>query len=348
MWALSNQTPFAAERAFVRDHDGAEIWLVAIRATFTLGDDGQVSIAEEQSPVVMVPQYEGDPSTTPLRHESDLVRMKMATDVIVLGSAHAPAGTTVEQLAVRLQVGPIDKQVVLRGDTLVREGTFGARQASMPQRFERLPISYARAYGGIEPAQDGKTPHWERRNPIGVGVDSRVGQALPGQHYPSEQPSPGRPITPASFGPIPASWEPRVSFAGTYDDRWKRERQPLVPSDFDDRYFQCTPTDQQVPGYLRGGEEVTLTHFTPSGILRFALPRHSFGFRTRIAGATTHHRANLHTVIIEPDERRLTMVWHTSLPCHHTLYTLKETTVFEKRRLERSPALAGSAEENES
>jgi hypothetical protein len=348
MWALTNQTPFAAERAFVRDRDGAEIWLIAIRGTFKLMRDGQVSIAEEQAPVVMAPKYEGDPSSTPLLHESDLVRTKLATDVIVLGSACAPVGKMVEQLTVRLQLGPIDKQIVVRGTTVIREGTFGTRQSSTPELFERLPISYSRAYGGVGPEQEGKAPRWERRNPIGVGMDIRVGQALPSQHYPPEQPSPGRAITPASFGPIPASWEPRVSFAGTYDDRWKRERQPLVPSDFDDRYFQSAPADQQVPGFLRGGEEVTLTHFTPGGILRFALPRHSFGFRTRIAGATTHHRASLHTVIIEPDERRLTMVWHTSLPCHHTLYTLKETTVFEKRRLERSMAHAGVGEEDES
>ena len=345
MWALTNQTPFAAERAFVRDRDGAEIWLVAIRGTFKITPSGEVSIAEEQLPVVMAPKYEGDPSSTPLLYESDLVRTKTATDVIVLGSAHAPAGTSVEQLTVRLQVGPVDKQVVVRGNNVIREGTFGTRQASKPERFERLPISYARAYGGAQPAEDGKPPIWERRNPIGVGFDSRVGQDLPGQHYPTEQVAPGRALTPASFGPIPASWEPRVGYAGTYDDAWKQERQPLVPSDFDDRHFQCAPSDQQVPGFLRGGEEVTLTHFTPNSELRFTLPRHSFGFRTRIAGAVTHHRANLHTVIIEPDAQRLTVVWHSSLLCHHTLYTLRETTVFEKRRLERSAALAVAGEE---
>jgi hypothetical protein len=46
-----------------------------------------------------------------------------------------------------------------------------------------------------------------------------------------------------------------------------------------------------------------------------------------------HHSPNLHTVIIEPDEQRLIMVWNIALPCHHTLYTLEKTIVFEKEQL---------------
>jgi hypothetical protein len=45
------------------------------------------------------------------------------------------------------------------------------------------------------------------------------------------------------------------------------------------------------------------------------------------------HRADLHTVILEPDHRRVTLVWQTSLPCHHTLYSLEQTTAYEKVRL---------------
>ena len=37
------------------------------------------------------------------------------------------------------------------------------------------------------------------------------------------------------------------------------------------------------------------------------------------------------------------MVWQTALPCHHTVYSLKETIVFEKERLApglKEPAMA--------
>ena len=37
-----------------------------------------------------------------------------------------------------------------------------------------------------------------------------------------------------------------------------KTRQPLLPDDFDDRYFQFAPADQQAPAFLRGGEPVVL------------------------------------------------------------------------------------------
>jgi hypothetical protein len=105
-----------------------------------------------------------------------------------------------------------------------------------------------------------------------------------------------------------------------------------VPTDFQDAYFQCAPADQQVDGFLTGGEEVTLRNLTPEGLLRFRLPQISLGFNTYIDGGTTHHRAQLYTVSIEPEDHRIVLVWQTSLPCHHTLYTLRETVVYQKDR----------------
>ncbi|MFO0828492.1 MAG: DUF2169 domain-containing protein [Phycisphaerales bacterium] len=339
MWALENNTTFEAERSFVRDRDGAEIWLVAVRGTFDLHRDGRIMLAERQVPPMLAPQYFGDPSLSPLRYDSDLVRTKSATDVIVHGTAHAPRGHRVAQAVVRLAVGSIDKSVVVRGDATVTKSWTGRLASSPPTEFERLPLTYSRAFGGSSSTiPSGGVPAWEPSNPIGVGLDAREGKPLPNQYYPGEEITPGARLRPASFGPIPASWQPRLGFAGTYDARWQAERQPLVPDDFDDRYFQCAPSDQQVPGFLRGGEQVTLENFTPDGLLRFALPRVSLGFTTSIDGGIVHHRADLHTIIIEPDDARLSMVWHTALPCHHTIYSLRCTRVFEKRRLERQGA----------
>ncbi len=117
------------------------------------------------------------------------------------------------------------------------------------------------------------------------------------------------------------------------------EAQPLVAADFSDDYFRCAPKDQQINGFLKGGEEVVLENLTASGELRFRLPRITLGFSTRVAGGVTHHSGRVYSVIIEPDECRLIMVWQSALPCHHTLYTLKETVVFEKQRV--SPSAPG-------
>lgn len=330
MWAVNNRTRFKAARAFARDASGAELWLVAVRATFTVGPDGSVAVADAQEDVCEVPAYEGDPGQSSLRAESDLVRTKPGTDVLVRGQAYAPGGRPATSVDVRLTVGSASKRLRVVGDRVWEGGSWlRSVRPSAPEPFLHMPIRYERAWGGERP--DGTR---DASNPVGVGILPSPGAPLPNVEYP-EQPvaSPGKGGRAAGFGPIPAAWEPRLTLAGTYDDAWARERRPLVPRDFQDAHFRCAPFDQQVGGYLRGGEEVTLENLTPEGRLSFRLPRVHLGFATSIDGGVTHHGGHLHTVAIEPDARRLVMVWHTALPCHHTLYTLRETVVVDKQRL---------------
>jgi len=139
---------------------------------------------------------------------------------------------------------------------------------------------------------------------------------------------------PAGFGPIAAHWQPRAKYCGTYDDKWLRERQPLVAEDFDERFYLCAPQDQQAQGYFKGGEPVELVNLTPDGLLRFKLPREVFGFATRFrTREVMQHRANLHTVILEPDVPRVSLVYHTHLPCHSKVLKLQETAITRKRVL---------------
>ena len=34
MWGIDNRTPFAVDRTWIRDSEGAEIWVVAVKATY--------------------------------------------------------------------------------------------------------------------------------------------------------------------------------------------------------------------------------------------------------------------------------------------------------------------------
>lgn len=332
MWAVDNQTGFAADRCFVRDIDGAEIWLVGVRATFDIHPDGKITPSKEQEPVCLFPEYLGEPGKSSLRCDLDLPRTKLGTDVLLNGSAYAPDGVATQTVDVTLRVGPIDKSLVVYGVRTWKRDLLGTTTTE-PQPFIRCPITYEKSFGG--PYQESLSRSQQKAslsNPVGSGFDTKNGQPAPQiEQSGSVLSSAGAPV--AGFGAIGPSWMPRRNFAGTYDEKWENTRQPLLPLDFDNRYFYSAPPDQQVPGYLKGGEAVELKNLTPSGHLSFRLPRLSFGFRTVIDGGTESHRANLITVLIEPDQMRLYMVWHTSLPCHHTLYTLKHTTVFEKTRI---------------
>lgn len=335
MWLLANKTRFSAERTWVRDTRGAEIWIVAVRAVFDIHPDGSVEPSKEQQDVVRVAEFEGDPVSTRLIYDSDLVRTKVATDVVLHGHAHVPNGRAATTLTVRLTVGSLQKTLVVHGDRVWERGAFGVAPSD-PQPFTRMPVRYERAFGGARERAPGSTepPAWEPRNPIGVGcgrhASELVGTPVPNLEYPGDPVVSGQHTgSPACFAPVPQSWSPRRELAGTYDDVWLEQRQPLLPLDFDDRHYQCAPGDQQVEGFLRGGEHVELVNLSPSHpLLRFQLPHLILGFTTYFSdGEVRHHRANLHSVILEPNHPRVAMVWHSAVPCHPKVLKLEETVV---------------------
>jgi len=114
-----------------------------------------------------------------------------------------------------------------------------------------------------------------------------------------------------------------------------RTRQPLLAEDLDDRYFQSAPADQQAPQWLRGGEPVVLLRLTPGQDLRFTLPKLYLGFETRFYDGSRelHPRKNLHSVILEPDFPRVSLVWHSALPCHFKVQKLERTVISLKTDL---------------
>jgi hypothetical protein len=334
MWALNNLTPFAAERSWVRDKNGAEIWLVAVRGTFNIFPDGMLEIAEKQSDVCLAPEYSGEPGKSSLRYESDLLHTKPQTDVILHGYAYAPYGKYATQTDVAIKISSINKKLRVFGDRYwIRNSDFLGMKITKPEPFVKMSIVYERAFGGCDQKSDNPKKHsWEPRNPIGTGfaVEAKhlEGQKLPNVEHPrSLITSWDQRPAPAGFGPIAGNWQPRLQFAGTYDQKWQEEKLPLLPDDFNERFYQCSPLDQQASGYLTGGETAEIFNLTPQGYLKFRLPIVKLHFETNFGRDRIAHTANLHTVIIESDHPRLIMVWHTMLPCHTKVLKLETTTI---------------------
>ncbi|MGO8902365.1 MAG: DUF2169 domain-containing protein [Isosphaeraceae bacterium] len=340
MWALDNRTPFAAERTWVRDQNGAEIWIVAVKGTFRIKPDGKVEMSDDQAPIERVPKYRGEPGKSSMLYESDLVQTKPTTDILLHGCAHAPNGKPASQVDVTLKVDDLTKTLRVFGDRTWKSGVLGVSMTST-EPFVQMPITYEKAFGGVDQKSDNpKNQGTERRNPVGTGfaveAEHLVDQKVPNVEDPRSL------ITswkhrprPAGFGPIARDWSPRVELAGTYEEKWEKERLPLPPEDFNERFFQCAPQDQQTQQYLKGGELVELKNMTPAGSLRFCLPRVALGFETMFSrGQLVRHRCTLHTVILEPDRSRVLMVWHSMLPCHSKVYKLQRTTVLRKSVLQ--------------
>src|SRR5690349_11685220 len=107
MWLVQNRTPYAAERSWVQDKDANKHWLVAVKATYDIASDGAVHLADEQETPLRLGTYVAEPFESSLRYESDLLGLKPTTDVLVNGSAYAPAGRPVASVDVAMEVGPI-------------------------------------------------------------------------------------------------------------------------------------------------------------------------------------------------------------------------------------------------
>lgn len=337
MWALDNRTPYAAERNWVLDKNAEKSWVVAIKAIFDISPDGSTVLAEEQEAIPLyAPEYSGESGKSSLLYEADLLGPKQTTDIILNGNAYTESGKPATKVNVSLSVNKLRKNLMVFGDRYWRRGMMGGLAISNPAPFTSIPIVYERAFGGWDTRPEDPANHrLDPRNPIGKGFavreDHLLDQALPNIEYPNQLISSwkDRPH-PAGFGAISSFWTPRKEFAGTYDEKWQKERFPLWAEGFDIRYNQCAPLDQQVPGFLRGGERVDLINLSPDGRLSFLLPKVYPFFVTKFGKDSVEHRADLHTVILEPEFPRVIMVWFSSLPCHHRVDDLDVTVIREK------------------
>ncbi|NMO16615.1 DUF2169 family type VI secretion system accessory protein [Pyxidicoccus fallax] len=312
MWVIKNDTPYSAERNWVRDKSGVHHWLVAVKATFDISPSGQLRLSDDQPPPLLEPKYHGEPGRSSLRFDSDLLAVKPATDVILNGFAHAPKRKPTPSVPVSLRVGDMQKVLVVHGPRVYYRGLMGLT-TSKPQPFTRQAILYEWAFGGLDTSDPDPRKHrLDARNPVGKGIASSSATLENQPVYAVEYPD-GRHSVPAGFGAIDRWWTPRRELAGTYGEHWEQTRKPLLPLDYDERFALCSPEDQRPRSPLRGAERVELVHLTPDSVLRFELPKTMLSFKTYFGRRTEEHTSFLATVIIDPEAMKLMMVWQSSL-----------------------------------
>jgi hypothetical protein len=311
--------------------DGRELLLVVVKGTFTIPKHGEeAKLAAQQAPPVDADVFTGEPGFSAPVYESDYAPVKPRCDVILNGSAHAPGGHPTQRVTVSLRLGPMHKRFDVAGNRLWRKDVFGLA-ATEPEYFTLMPISYDNAFGGV----DNLNPDPEKHdaylsNPVGKGFYPISKAKIDGTPVPNTEES-GTPITSPtgsyramSFGPIGRAWRPRPKYAGTYDQDWIDNVFPFLPSDFEDRYYQCAPEDQQTD-YLRGGEELELVNLTPEGYVRFRLPTVEVPVTFYLKNyEQTEIAAVCDTLVIEPDLERFTMVWRASLPLRRNMFEVAQ------------------------
>ncbi|MGN8113063.1 DUF2169 family type VI secretion system accessory protein [Labrys sp. 22185] len=285
--SVDNRTPFPAIAFQQYNLAGQMLGVVAARGTFKLARNGPLQTADTQYPLVLADRYENDaPHDGPLVAQSDLTPFKPGTDITFLGAAHSSDGMPRPDWTCRLEVGSVSKTLRVTGPRQWKAKTRKRWQGraepaprdvlegwdlTEPEPVSFVPLDWRLAYGGLLPGRTGNSPSGRYRlNALGQGmVDDSAFREKP--FYPAPQiESPDRPlispygdIAPEGFGPIPPWWDQRHRYAGTYDDDWLEERHPLLPTDFDFRFWQCAHPDLIADPWLKGDEAFELEHLLP-------------------------------------------------------------------------------------
>lgn len=243
--------------------------------------------------------------TGPLSYPGDFAEWKPTAEVMLRGTCHVPGGKPLTVCPVRFQVGEWSKTLVCVGTRVWVPGLLFGASPSEPQPFLRMPLTWENALGGSAVAS----------NPAGqgVGTDLLPTVEVQEQLITSRAQRP----RPATFLPINPLWSPRVDRQGRkYGAAWRRTRAPFHAEDFDWRWCCAAPDDQQLPGYLRGDEDVVFQNLDPQHPtwtvrLPGLRPRH---FVKDKAGAAREVPLALDTLFADLEDGRLYLTWRGVTP----------------------------------
>jgi len=300
---IRNTTPFFhAATVTARKPPQLEMMLV-VRGTFKLVDGGVIEAIEDIEQGFLcgdLYEDEDEERSGALLYASDFADFKLNAEVLLIGSCHPPGGKPTVGCPVRLSVGDWSKSLMVHGNREWERGVGGLKPGKA-EPFESMPIDYSRAFGGPD----------HPPNPVGKGYgdDPRVPNIELVKEviqYRDQVP------TPASFAPINSAWPQRAKYQGKqYDRDYRKNRAPFYSVDHNWHIFSAAPADQQLKGYLRGDEDLSLQNLHPDcAVLNTKLP----GMRLRAfvkdeTGQVRSMTLSLDTLLCEPDEGLVKLTW---------------------------------------
>lgn len=324
---IDNHTRLAHAMLPLIDEAGMPVLVPLVQACFHIAPDGALTLADPQPAVALGGIEHEPPGENGWRMEPQAAFFKPGCDVVVNGHALAPHRGA-SQMLVEVAVGKLVRRALVLGPRHLLRGS----RITAPEPFERVPLLHSEAFGGWDRRNTDPQEHRsEPRNPAGRGFrDPRLSKdaevslpaiedpARPIQRY-GDQPEP------VGFGFVPAHWLGRTRWAGTYDSQWQAQRMPLLPTDFDRRFFLAASPGLVQEAAFVGGEPVRLGGLTASGPITFRLP--SLGTvlcNLHLRGQKRQAlKMQLDTVVIDTDAMQLLMLWRAHWPARLGLHTLQ-------------------------
>ncbi len=343
--AIDNKTTFAVAHMFLSDEDGRSVLVVVAQVSFDILAGSDLALSEKQAPPSLAGELWGkDAAVSSYKIEPAFAFIKPATDVILIGHAQEREHR-VPETQVLFRVGSVSKVARVIGDRVwVRSA--GAVAVTRPLPFDRMPLTYEKAFGGWDRSHADPTRHtFEPRNPVGTGFRAPGGVFEEGIRLPNiEDPAHpieryGQVVSPTGFGFTSPNWQPRAALGGTYDEAWSKERMPFLPKDFDRRFFNAASQGLTTQGYMAGNEPVLVENASPTGRISLRLP----GLRPPTCRVELAQRDDAQlemrfdTVIIDTDENRIVMLYRGHVPLHDGPHDVRTIVVEEARPSGRTP-----------
>ena len=337
---INNATGFAADAAFLADEGLRPVLSCIVKASYSCVSG--LVLSDTQLPYSASGEFWAEPDTSSYKFEPEVAFTKLTTDIALVGHA-IPTESGSRVMDVGLKVGPVQKVVRVFGDRFwVKQG--GQIFATKPKPFTTMPLVYEKAFGGWDKADnDENNWRYEPRNPVGMGFGDPLRFVEEGkvpipniedpQHLIRNY---GDTPPPAGFGFISPNWQPRAQYAGTYDEKWDKDRKPLLPDDFDRRFFNAASPGLIAPDYLRGDEDVMIVNASPVPKLKFKLP----GIPPPVCkvelrgGRTEVLQTNLDTVIINTDEMLVFLLWRNYMHLPNGPHDVVSIEVTTERELQ--------------
>ena len=328
---VQNPTPLVAEAFCTTDARGAETAVVVVKGTWEPDDartparpGHSLRLAPDQRPITAAPVYRSEPGASSLLWDTDLVPTKPGTDCLLRGHAYGGGLREVDVWFAVLSDGrPIAEARAVVFGPRQWQTTLGLAATVGPLPFETTELVWEQAFGGADRTPDDPALHDElAENPVGTGLRApKSRRPVDGAPLPAIERSadrlagPNGGPRPVGFGPVAPSWEPRRSYAGTYDEVWRRTRAPLPPDDFDARFYQSAPSELVATPHLRGDEEVVVEGCGPRP-WRFRLPDVRVRAALLAGWRAENQDAVLDTVLVDADARTVETVWRSAFDVH--------------------------------
>jgi hypothetical protein len=323
---IANYTPWSHLVFRARTPDDDAFGVLVVRGTFRIVQGEPLRPVPDQAPVAICDRHRGEPGSSSLRMEADLAPFKPRTDIHLDAIAHAPEGRPSTRWPVRVRVGSLQKDLLVRGPCEWRHQRLLGWRLNEPEPCVEVPIRYENAFGGTFTLEDG-TVVSSVENPVGTGwLPSEAPKDQPiraPQVLAIDEPDhrPGRRYPPQGYGPLSPNWQPRLARAGTFDERWLDERWPILPADFDYAFYNAAHPDMIYPSHVAGDESVLLVGLSPTRpVVSFRLPGYQINGLLRLgSGFLLPLVAVLDTIFIdvsgrEPDEHRVSLTWRACFP----------------------------------